>query len=84
MFVKYAEDLGLDVEKFRADLSSDATRDRVRSDVNAGNAANISATPTFYLNGTALTFPRNESPLTYLQGQIDALLATSPEPVSAE
>ncbi len=84
LFVAYAELLALDVEKFRADLSSDATRDRVRSDVNAGNAANISATPTFYLNGTALTFPRNESPLTYLQGQIDALLATSPEPVSAE
>lgn len=79
LFVAYAELLGLNTEQFRADLTNSATRDRVRLDVNSGNAANISATPTLYLNGTVLTFPRTESPLTYLKTQIDALLANQPQ-----
>lgn len=75
IFAAYAELLALDVDRFRADLTSSETRDRVRDDINSGNAANISSTPTIYLNGTAVTFPRNENPLTYLKSQIDTLLA---------
>ncbi|MEK9156750.1 MAG: thioredoxin domain-containing protein [Patescibacteria group bacterium] len=76
MFVAYAELLELDVEQFTSDITSDAVRDRVKIDVNSANAAGISATPTFYLNGTALSLPKGESPETYLKAQIDAVLAT--------
>lgn len=77
MFVAYADLLELNVEQFTSDLTSDAVRDRVKIDVNSANAAGISATPTFYLNGIALSFPKTESPETYLKAQIDAILATS-------
>lgn len=78
MFTAYAEILGLDTEQFAIDLSDKALRDRVKVDVNSGNAAHISATPTFYLNGEAVVFPKTESPVTYLQSRIDAILAATP------
>ena len=76
MFVAYADLLELDTEQFTSDLTSDAVRDRVKIDVNSANAAGISATPTFYLNGSALSFPKGQSPEAYLKAQIDAALAT--------
>lgn len=77
IFAAYADLLELDVEQFTRDLTSDAVRDRVKIDVTSANAAGISATPTFYLNGTALSFPKTENPAAYLNAQIDAILATS-------
>lgn len=77
MFVAYADLLELNIDQFTADLTSDAVRDRVKVDVNSANAANINSTPTLYLNGTALSFPKTESPEAYLKTQIDAILATS-------
>lgn len=83
MFVAYADLLELDVEKFKADLVSDAVRDRVKIDVSSGNAAGISATPTIYLNGAALTFPKDTNPSTYLKEQIDAAIAAAGNATSA-
>ncbi len=81
MFVAYADILGLNVEQFKTDLTSDVVKDRVKVDVKSANAANINSTPTFYLNGTALSFPKTESPEVYLRAQIDAVLAaTQPTP----
>ncbi|MDX1536020.1 MAG: thioredoxin domain-containing protein [Candidatus Spechtbacterales bacterium] len=50
-FISYAEFLELDIEKFEADLKSDAVKDAVDSDQNAGFKAGVNSTPTFYLNG---------------------------------
>lgn len=83
MFAAYAGLIGLDVEQFKTDLASDAVRDRVKVDVSSGNAAGISATPTFYLNGKVLEFPKTESPATYLTAQIDAALAAAATAASA-
>lgn len=80
MFIAYADILGLNIEQFTNDLTSDAVRNRVKVDVNSGNAAGISATPTFYLNGSPLTFPKGQSPDVYLKAQIDAILATATPP----
>ena len=77
MFAAYADLLGLNVEQFKSDLVSDVVRDRVKVDVNSGNAANISATPTLYLNGNVISFPANTNPSTYLKGEIDAAIAAS-------
>ncbi len=51
----YAKDLGLNTEKFNKDLDSDAVRQRVLADQADGNKAGISATPTFFINGTRFT-----------------------------
>lgn len=77
MFAAYADLLGLDVEKFKADMASDAVRDRVKVDVSSGNSAGISATPTLYLNGAVVTFPANTNPSVYLKELIDSAIAAT-------
>jgi NhaA family Na+:H+ antiporter len=47
-----AQRLGLDVERFRAELIDGAYSGRVQRDADGAAAAGISATPTFVVNGT--------------------------------
>lgn len=51
LFVKYAEAVGLDMVKFKADTESSFTAERVRRDQASGNQLGANATPTFFLNG---------------------------------
>jgi len=55
IFIGYAGNLGLDMDKFRTDIDSSAVKDKVQKDTNDGNLINISATPTFYINGIKIT-----------------------------
>lgn len=50
-FVKYAEGLGLDVEKFKQHQKASLLRDAVRGDLNEAKELGLTGTPTFYLNG---------------------------------
>lgn len=77
MFIAYAGLLEIDIEQFKNDLASDVVRDRVKVDVSSGNAAGISATPTFYLNGQVLDFSGKSNPAAYLTEQIDAAIAAA-------
>lgn len=58
-FVGYATKLGLDLERFRNDLRSDSTKDRVNRDYQSGIAARVQGTPTFFLNGKKINNPRS-------------------------
>jgi Na+/H+ antiporter NhaA len=49
--VGYAEDLGLDADKFRAQLFKHAGAPRVAEDVDSADLATVSGTPTFFING---------------------------------
>ncbi len=49
--VSYAEDLGLDTEKFRGDLMKHAYAYRIAEDVDSADLATVSGTPTFFING---------------------------------
>ena len=51
IFIGYAKDLGLDVEKFKKDIDSDAVKQKVDRDTGDGLALRINETPTFYLDG---------------------------------
>jgi protein-disulfide isomerase len=53
--VGYAKDLGLDTDKFKQALSNDQYNSVIDQDLADGNALNINATPTFFLNGTQLS-----------------------------
>lgn len=77
MFVAYAGLLNLNTDQFTQDLTSKIVKDHVSVDVDSGNAANISATPTIYLNGTPLVFPKTQSPTEYFKAQIDAAIANA-------
>ncbi|MBU6415407.1 DsbA family protein [Patescibacteria group bacterium] len=58
MFIGYAEDLKLNVEKFKADLDSREIADRIEKDFQGGERAGVDSTPTFFLNGQKIPNPR--------------------------
>ena len=47
----YAQQLGLDMDKWKAALDSQAHKAEVDADAKAGNDAGISGTPAFIING---------------------------------
>jgi protein-disulfide isomerase len=49
---KYAEELGLNMSKFKAALDSGKFKDKVDSDAKEGAAVGATGTPTFFINGT--------------------------------
>ena len=49
--MEYAADLGLDAERFRADLRDGTYRARVRDDFRSGVLSGVNGTPTFFVNG---------------------------------
>ena len=53
----YAEDLGLDLARFDADLADQATLARVERDVASGERSGVRGTPTFFLNGARYSDP---------------------------
>lgn len=52
--LKYAQDLGLDLEKFKADLTGGKFKGRVESDVKQAAALGATGTPAFFINGRYL------------------------------
>jgi Na+/H+ antiporter NhaA len=48
---RYAQDLGLDVERFWEDLRHHEHAPRVAEDVASADASGVSGTPTFFING---------------------------------
>lgn len=56
-FEQYAEQLGLDVERFRADMDSREVADAIAADRAAGNRAGVRGTPTFVLQGKTISNP---------------------------
>lgn len=49
--LELADDIGLDVERFRNDLESGAYRQRVQADAQQAHQDGASGTPTFFING---------------------------------
>lgn len=49
--VRYAEDLGLDTERFRRDLRKRRGAARVAEDVDSADVSGVSGTPSFFVNG---------------------------------
>ena len=57
LFESYAEELGLDMTKFKQDYASTETADRINRDVSSAKQFSISGTPTFILNGEKIKNP---------------------------
>ena len=50
-FEKYAKELKLDIDKFKKDVQDKKYDAKIQKDLQDGNAANVNATPTFFING---------------------------------
>lgn len=55
VFSKYAQQIGLDLDKFKTDLASENVAKKISYDMAIGKKINVNSTPTFYLNGTELS-----------------------------
>lgn len=74
-FITYAGNIGLDVAQFTADYASDSVQTAVRADMMSAQAAGLSGTPTFFLNGKQ--FQQNPSSYDVWQALIEDELAAS-------
>lgn len=54
IFTSYAQQLGLDTEKFKIDFASEAVNGTINADLKNGNSKGVSGTPTYYINGQKL------------------------------
>lgn len=50
-FESYAKELGLDVAKFRQDMQSQPTTDKINADKKLADALDVHGTPTIYIDG---------------------------------
>ncbi|OGE81534.1 MAG: hypothetical protein A2826_00485 [Candidatus Doudnabacteria bacterium RIFCSPHIGHO2_01_FULL_43_23] len=69
----YAEELGLDMERYEADLKSDEIADLVNEDLQSAIRNGLSSTPTFVLDGKVIQTPRSV-------GEFQTLLNTALNP----
>ncbi len=55
VFEGYAEEIGLDMDKFRADVESEEVFDYIDSHLDSGSQLGVTGTPTIFLNGEEIT-----------------------------
>ncbi len=54
IFESFAEQLGLDMDKYREDVASESVFSKINSDLNSGKTLGVASTPTLFLNGEQL------------------------------
>ncbi len=84
-FEAYAKDMGLDVAKFRADMQSQATSDKVAADRKLADSLDVKGTPTIYINGREYDKAQSLEDWVDLELQLTAptKAATAPAPSSS-
>ncbi|KKW21392.1 MAG: hypothetical protein UY61_C0007G0001 [Candidatus Adlerbacteria bacterium GW2011_GWC1_50_9] len=73
--LSYADEIGLDKEKFLQDFDSNDVREKVEDDLQGGVRSRVRATPTFFLNGAAISNPRSYDEF---KRAIDAAITQAP------
>lgn len=71
LFKKYGRDMGLDEAKFSQDMSQNAYRSNITSDMDSGGRSGVNATPTFFINGVKAKNPSYQT----LKEMIDQALS---------
>ncbi len=72
LFTSYAGMLGLNLDRFKKDMSSEKVKEKVESDQNRGEALGVKNTPTIFINNQSVP-PTSLNP-TALRATIDAAL----------
>ncbi len=58
-FIEYATSLGMDKDKFAADLDSDLVKEKVKEDEEQALKLGLNSTPTIFVNGLKIKNPRS-------------------------
>jgi protein-disulfide isomerase len=74
IFMRYAQSLGLDMNRFANDMDGSIVAMRIVSDERRGAALGLHGTPTFFINGRELPFDQSNT-LDKLSAAVDAELA---------
>ena len=69
---KYAEEIGLNMARFKAALDSGKFKDKVDAELKEGNRIGANGTPAFFINGRSLS---GAQPFEAFKAKIDAALA---------
>lgn len=77
LFNSYAGMLGLNLDRFKADLDRPEVKERVASDQKRGTELGVSGTPTIFINGRQVPPPVDAAAL---RTAIDAVLKPNPSP----
>lgn len=72
-FIKYAEQLGLNIPLFKQHLNSSLIRDKIRIESQEARSLGLTGTPTFFLNGKKMEIKVFED----FRNQIEAALGIS-------
>jgi protein-disulfide isomerase len=76
-YIKYAEELELDLELFRRHLNASVLREHVQSDFNESRELGLTGTPSFVLNGTKMEYENLEEFLAQIAFAVDPAAASS-------
>ncbi len=77
---RYASEVGLDVEKYKACVANRQFKDAVAADEKAGEAAGVSGTPAFFVNGVPLSGARPlEEFVKVIDGELQRAGVTPPK-----
>ncbi|MGB9156214.1 MAG: thioredoxin domain-containing protein [Chthoniobacterales bacterium] len=78
LFTSYAGMLGLNLDRFKTDVSSEKVKEKVESDQNRGEALGVKNTPTIFINNQSVP-PTSLNPIA-LRAAIDAALREKKAP----
>jgi len=81
-FIDYAEEIGLDVSKFKNDLGSKEVRGYVKADLLSGLSLRLNSTPSFYINGERISNP--PSPQAFEELIVSQLPSTASAEIESE
>jgi predicted DsbA family dithiol-disulfide isomerase len=70
-FERYAQEIGLDMERFKRDVASDEVKKRIDEDMRQASKLGVTGTPAFFINGR---FISGAQPFVNFQRVIDGLL----------
>lgn len=77
-FEQYAQQLELDIERFRTDMASEEVNSTINADLAEARAAGATATPTFMLNGKKVE--ENPRDVEGFKALIDEAIASAKKP----
>jgi 2-hydroxychromene-2-carboxylate isomerase len=60
--IRYAGELGLDIDQFTRDLRNHAGQAKIAADVDSADLSGVSGTPTFLSTASATTAPTTSAP----------------------